>query len=109
MEKGEIARYEQFLLFPQCFPKACSPGASKGVIVWELVNSLPSYKFLDWFKLKVIANNTINVGEKLKFALGRVENIVGKGENAGYQQFLLFTQCFEKFSFTRSLKFRIVW
>ena len=35
--KGEIARYEQFLLFPQCFPKACFPGASKGVIVWEWV------------------------------------------------------------------------
>ena len=36
--KGEIARYEQFLLFPQCFHKACFPGASKGVIVWEWVN-----------------------------------------------------------------------
>ena len=35
LEKGEIARYEQFLLFPQCFQKACFPGASKGVIVWE--------------------------------------------------------------------------
>ena len=34
---GEIARYEEFLLFPQCFQKACFPGASKGVIVWELV------------------------------------------------------------------------
>ena len=33
--KGEIARYEQFLLFPQCFQMACFPGASKGVIVWE--------------------------------------------------------------------------
>ena len=33
--KGEIARYEQFLLFPQCFQKACFPEASKGVIVWE--------------------------------------------------------------------------
>ena len=40
--KGEIARYEQFLLFPQCFQKACFPGASKGVIVWEWVNSKPS-------------------------------------------------------------------
>ena len=34
VEKGEIARYEQFLLFPQCFQEACFPGASKGVIVW---------------------------------------------------------------------------
>ena len=40
MGKGEIARYEQFLLFPQCFQKACFPGASKGVIVWEWVKVL---------------------------------------------------------------------
>ena len=38
--KGEIARYEQFLLFPQCFQKACFPGASKGVVVWEWVKPL---------------------------------------------------------------------
>ena len=37
--KGEIARYEQFLLFPQCFQKACFPGASKGDIVWEWVKA----------------------------------------------------------------------
>ena len=36
--KGEIACYEQFLLFPQCFQKACFPVASKGVTVWEWVN-----------------------------------------------------------------------
>ena len=37
--KGEIARYEQFLLFLQCFQKACFPGASKGVIVREWVKT----------------------------------------------------------------------
>ena len=26
----------------------------------------------------------------------RTENIVGKGENAGYQHFLLFPQCFKR-------------
>ena len=31
--KGEIAGYKQFLLFPQCFQKACFPGASKDVIL----------------------------------------------------------------------------
>ena len=35
--KGEIARYEQCLLFPQCFQKACFPVALNGVIVWEWV------------------------------------------------------------------------
>ena len=49
--KGEIARYEQFLLFPQCFQQACFPGASKGVIVWEWVKSkiLPFGKELNPF------------------------------------------------------------
>ena len=32
------------------------------------------------------------------FVFDRVENIVGKGENGGYQHFLL-SQCFEKVSF----------
>ena len=35
--KGEIARYEQFLLYQQCFQKACFPGASKDIFVWEWV------------------------------------------------------------------------
>ena len=46
--KGEIARNEQFLLFPQCFQKACFPEASKGVIVWEWVNML---HYADAFRL----------------------------------------------------------
>ena len=40
MGKGETAPYEQFLLFPQCFQKACFTGASKGVIVWEWVKGV---------------------------------------------------------------------
>ena len=39
--KGEIDRCEQFLLFPQCFQKGCFPEASKGVIVWQWVNTFP--------------------------------------------------------------------
>ena len=70
----------------------------------ERVNSLPHDKMLDWSKLKAFADAKINVVEKLKFALGRVENIVGKGEHAGYQHFLLFTQCFQKPPISGSLK-----
>ena len=36
--------------------------------------------------------------ENVKFVLGMVENIVGEGENDGYQHFLLFLQCFPKSS-----------
>ena len=46
----------------------------------------------------------INKTEKLKFVLGRVENNVQKGENAGYQNFLLLSPCFPKYSFAGLLK-----
>ena len=45
---------------------------------------------LHWSKLKAGADDKINVTEKLKCVLEKVENIMGKGENAGYQHFLLF-------------------
>ena len=33
--KGEIARNEQFLLFPQCFKKTCTADTCKPGLVWE--------------------------------------------------------------------------
>ena len=38
------------------------------------------------------------VKEKLKLVLIRLANIVGKGENVGDHDFLLFPQCFQKSS-----------
>ena len=38
--KGEIARYEQFLLFLQRLQNAFFPEASKGVVVWEWVKTI---------------------------------------------------------------------
>ena len=35
--KGEIARYEQFLLFPLCFQKTCTTDARKPGLVWKRV------------------------------------------------------------------------
>ena len=49
--KGEIARYEQFLLFPQCFQKVCFPGASKGVIVWKWVKNRQFLGSTDYFQI----------------------------------------------------------
>ena len=46
--------------------------------------------------MTAFADNKTNVTQKLRFALGRVENIVGKGENAGYQHFLFSLQCFQE-------------
>ena len=69
-----------------------------------LVNYIPNNKFLDWSKLKAFADDKINVTENIKFVLGKVENIVGKGENAGNQHFLLFRLCFQQAFFSQSLK-----
>ena len=45
--KGEIARYEQFLLFPKCFQRTLSADTQKPGLVWERVNPLPNNKILD--------------------------------------------------------------
>ena len=42
--------------------------------------------------------------ENLKIVLRKVENIEGKGKNAGNQHFLLFPQCFPNSSSTELLK-----
>ena len=73
------------------------------------LNPLPDDKILDWSKFKVFADDEIYMTDKLKIGLGRVENMVGKGENASNQHFLLFPQCFQNASFLKSLKVGIVW
>ena len=71
---------------------------------FSLLNPLPNNNFSDWSKFKVFADDKRNVTKKQKFFLGLAENIVRKREDAGYQHFLLFPQCFQKVSFSGSLK-----
>ena len=55
--------------------------------------------------MKAFAEDSVNLTEKLEFVL----EMVGKEENAGYQHFLLFQQCFQKAPYTGSLKGLIMW
>ena len=58
--KGEIAHYEQFLLFPQYFQKLSCVDASKWVSLECRVNPTyrcPNNKILDGFKLEAFADN----------------------------------------------------
>ena len=64
----------------------------------------PNDKILDVTKLKAFADDKLNIVKMLISLYNRVENTVGKGENAGYQHFLLFPQCFRKPSSLGSLK-----
>ena len=100
MGKGEIARYEQFLLFPQCFRKASAETRKKPGLVWEGVNPFPfpNDKILDPSKQREFAYNNLKFDENGRKFFKRVENTAGKGEIARYEQFLLFPQCFQKTS-----------
>ena len=91
LDKGEIAHHEQFLLFPQCFQKACFPGVSKGVILWEWVN------------------HSAHSSDSYTCESERFENIMAKGEKAGNQHFVFFSNCLQKPSFSGSLTVGIVW
>ena len=51
------------------------------------INPLSQGKLLD---LRALADNKMNVTENFELVLGIVENIMGEGENAGYQHFLFF-------------------
>ena len=79
------------------------------MIFLSYINSLPNDNIYDLSKLKAFADDKSNVTENLKCALGRIGNIVGIGENAGLQHFLFLLQCFQKLSFSESLKVGIVW
>ena len=43
------------------------------------------------------------------FVIDGLENIVEERENAGYQHFLLFPQCFQESIYSGLLKVGIVW
>ena len=86
-----------FSLFPKCFQQP-SP----------LINPLPDDKILYLPKLKAFADDKSNVTQNIKGVFRSIENIVGKEENAVYQHFLLFPQCFQKAFSSRVSKVVIV-
>ena len=59
-------------------------------------NSLPNDTILGMSKFKASTDNKFGMDEIKEFVFERVENIVRKGENAVYQHFLVFLQCFER-------------
>ena len=72
---------------------------------WSGVKPLPDDKILGLSKLKAFADDKSNT----EVVFHRIENIAGKEENAGYQHFLLFPQCFQKAFSSGASKVVIVW
>ena len=48
------------------------------------------YQTTKWSKLKVFADDEVDIDKMMISHFYSVENTTGKGENAGYQHFLLF-------------------
>ena len=59
------------------------------------LNPLPDDKISGLPKLKAFADDKLNVTQNVKVVFHRIENIVGKEENAGYQHFLLSQNVFK--------------
>ena len=74
-----------------------------------LLNLLPDNRILDWSKLKQSADDNFKFDENSRKFSKRVEDTVGKGEFARYEQFPLFPQCFQKAYFPVASKGVIVW
>ena len=71
-----------------------------------MLNSLLNRQLLTLVQVKAIADNYLNVAQMMEIGFDKKENIVGKGENAGYQHFLLFQQCFPKIFFLGGVRSR---
>ena len=63
-----------------------------------IINSLPfrKWQILDSSKLNESAYDNFEFNENCRKFFVWVENTVGKGEIACYEQFLLFPRCFQK-------------
>ena len=61
----------------------------------NLLNPFPYDNIFDSSKLREFADDNFKFDENVKKLSEWVENTVGKGEIARYEQFLLFPQCFQ--------------
>ena len=90
-----------YIYFVLC--KSFELGPVLKFVLWS-VNPLPDDKILDWSELKQSADDNFEFDVNSRKFSKVVENTVGKGEIARYEQFLLFPQCFQKGLFLRGVK-----
>ena len=63
------------------------------------------YMFYQMTKFETVPTlNKIILTHIVRFVSNRKGNIVGKGENAGFQHFLLYPQCFQNAVFTNQTR-----
>ena len=62
----------------------------------RFISLFPKRQVLDCSKLKEFAEDNLEFNENGRQLFKWVENTVGKGKIAHYEQFLLFPHCFQK-------------
>ena len=65
VRKGEIAHYEQFLLFPQCFQMTYTADTWKPGLVWERVKTL-------WQKEELLLTNSFSFSLSVFYLFGEL-------------------------------------
>ena len=75
-------------------PRGCWFDSKFCILLYEIY-PLPNRLILDSSKLKEFADDYFSFDRNDIKSSKQVENIVGKGEIARYEQFLLFPQCFQ--------------
>ena len=73
-----------------------------------MVSCLWNNNFLVAIKFNVFVDLKIPATQMFKLVFLGLENILGKEENAGFQDFLIFPQCFQKTFFPRAVKTPVV-
>ena len=73
-----------------------SPVTTQSQVLTMFSSPLPKQQILDSSKLKEFADDNSKFDENGRKFFKRLENSVGEGEIAHYEQFLLFPQCFQR-------------
>ena len=69
---------------------------NRSLTILHHLKPFPNDTLLDSYKVKEFADDNFKFEENDRKFSKWVENTVGKGEIARYEQFLLFPQCFQK-------------
>ena len=87
--RPEDKKLEKIELQEQNTSRKLTEQSGNGV---QMINSTKQQNFYNWCKLKAYADNKIKLVEIMIFVLDRIENIVGKGVFAGFQNRIFDSQ-----------------
>ena len=101
-----LISYKHTDIWNFCWIVVCQHKSTQSIMCRAPVIPLPNNNFFDWSKLKELADNKINVTEKLKFVMGMSRKPWGKRRKCWLPAFSPFPTMFSKGFFPRVVKSR---